>query len=149
MKKIIIFDLDGTLADVTHRLHHIQGENKDWDSFHKACVDDKVIESTAQIYRNLCLASARNPVYILTGRSDIVREETVQWLKDNHLWTYEELLMRDSKNTGHDTKTKLKMLHSITNDLDNILCVFEDRDRMVNMWRSLGVTCYQVIAGDY
>lgn len=34
---IYIFDLDGTVADLTHRLHFITGETKDWDGFHGAC----------------------------------------------------------------------------------------------------------------
>jgi len=34
---IYIFDIDGTLADVSHRLHYITGETKDWDAFFAAC----------------------------------------------------------------------------------------------------------------
>lgn len=38
--KTVIFDLDGTLCDITHRLHFIEGDNKDWDGFYKACPAD-------------------------------------------------------------------------------------------------------------
>lgn len=36
----VVFDLDGTLADGDHRLHHITGETKDWRAFFAACGDD-------------------------------------------------------------------------------------------------------------
>lgn len=37
MKSVYVFDIDGTLADLTHRLHHIQKQPKDWDAFFDAC----------------------------------------------------------------------------------------------------------------
>jgi hypothetical protein len=40
---IVAIDFDGTLADITHRLHFIQGEHKDWPAFYRACVDDTPI----------------------------------------------------------------------------------------------------------
>ena len=39
-KNIIIFDLDGTLALIEHRVHHITAETPDWQAFYAACVDD-------------------------------------------------------------------------------------------------------------
>jgi len=74
---MIIFDLDGTLADITHRLHFIQKEPKDWDGFFAACVADKPIAHTIEIMNILM---NRDRVEIWTGRSDIVREETIRWL---------------------------------------------------------------------
>ncbi len=43
MQHVYVFDIDGTLADITHRLHFIQGEKKDWDAFFAACIDDAPI----------------------------------------------------------------------------------------------------------
>ena len=37
----IIVDIDGTIADCSHRLHYIKGEKKDWNSFFKAAGKDK------------------------------------------------------------------------------------------------------------
>lgn len=35
-----IFDIDGTIADLSHRLPHIQKEPKDWDAFFGCVADD-------------------------------------------------------------------------------------------------------------
>lgn len=32
--KYVIVDIDGTVADLSHRIHFIEGEKKDWDSFY-------------------------------------------------------------------------------------------------------------------
>ena len=48
-----IFDIDGTLADCSHRLHYISGENKDWDTFYKECVNDKPIMDVVEILWSL------------------------------------------------------------------------------------------------
>ena len=42
--KYIVFDIDGVLADCSHRLHYIQGENKDYDKFYSDEDDDQVNE---------------------------------------------------------------------------------------------------------
>lgn len=36
----VIFDLDGTIADINHRTHFVRGGNKDWESFFAGCVAD-------------------------------------------------------------------------------------------------------------
>ena len=84
-----IFDLDGTLADLNHRLHFIKNGKKDWDGFFNACDKDKPIQWVI----NLC--NKFNDVIILSGRSDAVREKTEKWLSDNGV-RYSELIMRKS-----------------------------------------------------
>ena len=48
-----IFDIDGTLADCSHRLHYISGEHKDWDAFYKECVNDKPIMGVIEVLWSL------------------------------------------------------------------------------------------------
>lgn len=40
--KYIIVDLDGTLANIDHRLHYIKQNKPDWNAFYGACKDDTV-----------------------------------------------------------------------------------------------------------
>lgn len=76
-----LFDIDGTLADLTHRLHHIQPPlmadghygPKDWDAFFAACKDDKPILHICDLARTL---SSYAPIVLVSGRSDRVRIET-------------------------------------------------------------------------
>lgn len=51
MKQIVIFDIDGTLANAEHRVHHLQKEPKDWDAFFAGCTQDTPIEPVMELVR--------------------------------------------------------------------------------------------------
>ena len=165
-KDVILCDLDGTLADVNHRLPYIKNPDgtlkpyaeRDWDSFNKACVDDTpnkdVIEIMESLIRgrwmgcNVC-GSYERKVYILSGRNDVVRAETVDWLQ-RHVdedWDYDELLvMRKADDRRPDTEVKLGMVRELDLTPDDVLCVLDDRQCVVDMWRENGFRCLQVDA---
>lgn len=142
----VVFDLDGTLCDISHRLHFIQGEEKDWDAFYAACVDDK--PKTEIIETMIALCEGNHRVEVWTGRSDQVWPQTVQWLNDHvgHGLYKHGLKMRPSSvfTPDHDLKKQWlqeSLALGIAPDL-----IFEDRQRVVDMWRSEGITCCQVDA---
>lgn len=147
----VIFDLDGTLCDISHRLHHIKGEKKDYDAFHAACVDDVPKPEIAKVLAALASQEGEGwdgkkwEVEIWSGRSDIVRKETERWLLINValLTSYIKLKMRPHGDHTPDHKLKRKWLHEATVKPD---LVFEDRQRVVDMWREEGITCCQVAA---
>lgn len=142
-----IFDLDGTLADIEHRRHHVLKSNKskDYDTFYKECVNDKPILAVGDVFRNL-------PVYdrrlIVSGRSKVVEDATHDWLLQHNLWP-ERMWMREIGDTRPDVELKLKWYKEEIEPQYNILGVFEDRTRLVQMWRSLGLTCFQVADGNF
>jgi phosphoglycolate phosphatase-like HAD superfamily hydrolase len=148
MKDTVIFDLDGTLADISHRLHYIEGPDKDWDAFFKACVHDEPINTIIGILQEMAAGEYR--IVIMTGRSDAVLDETMEWL---NAWAPIgqdfELFMRKEGDHTPDDALKLKWLNEGYIDKDRIFCVFEDRKRVVDMWRGLGLTCLQVAPGDF
>jgi phosphoglycolate phosphatase-like HAD superfamily hydrolase len=78
VKPVIIFDLDGTLADQTHRQHHIQGEQKDWRAYFGACQHDAPIGPVLRIMR--LLRNAGTECWVWTGRSAEVLSDTRRWL---------------------------------------------------------------------
>jgi phosphoglycolate phosphatase-like HAD superfamily hydrolase len=142
--RTVIFDLDGTLADLTHRLHHIKGEKKNWDAFHAECVNDSLKRDVASVYR--AMKDAEYYMVICSGRSDVVREETEAWL-DKHGLTPNMLLMRRKGDYTPDDDLKRQWLQSgKLGCAEHIVCVFDDRQRVVDMWRSEGLTCLQVEA---
>jgi len=148
MKKYILCDLDGTLADVRHRLHYIKGQKKDWDSFHKACVDDPPYEDVIEIAMQLANCDASTSGYglhILSGRNDTVRGETEEWLR-KHGVVYEGLHMRKASDRRPDPQTKAEMARELGFTPDNVLCVLDDRQCVVDMWRENGYRCLQVQA---
>lgn len=144
-RDIVIFDLDGTIADIEHRQHYVQGKKKKWRDFFAACIDDKPHEAVVIILQALYPLFQ---IYIVSGRSDEVRTETEEWLALNEV-PHHTLIMR---NQGDHTPDNVLKISWVTEGLipkDRILCVFDDRDKVVKMWRDAGITCFQVAEGDF
>src|SRR5712691_6630807 len=80
MKDCYIFDIDGTLADITHRLHFIQETPKNWDAFFAACVDDPPIKHVCDLAETLS-DHGKHCLVFISGRSDQIRDQTVEWIE--------------------------------------------------------------------
>lgn len=149
-----IFDIDGTLADITHRLHFVKGkhidagEPPDWDMYLDACGNDTPIQPVIELNRRL--RAMGQYVILITGRNGGWRDETRAWLK-KHGVMYDELHMRDENDRRPDYVVKRELYEAWKgkNPDKQVLGVFDDRDRVVQMWRDLGLQCYQVAKGDY
>jgi len=143
-----IFDLDGTLALTGHRDHLIEGPRPDWDAFYRACVNDQPNMPVIQTLQKLT-ASHGVTVWIWTGRSAAVRTETVAWL-DRHRIYYDELRMRSLRDRRADTDLKREWLLSLSLvERCDLVAVFEDRERVVQMWRENDIACFQVAPGKF
>lgn len=139
----IICDLDGTLADVEHRRHHVTGGRRNWPAFFAACTDDPAMSPVVETVRTLAAAGHR--VEIWSGRSDEVRAETERWLKAEGLGGLPLKMRRRGDNTPDDILKQSWLLAEETKpDL-----VFDDRDKVVAMWRRHGIICAQVAPGDF
>lgn len=144
---LFIFDLDGTIALTDHRSHFVTGPKKDWPAFHAACIYDQPNEAVAYLVRTLYLTGCE--IKIWTGRDAAVKAETVQWLKDHDI-PYHELRMRSVGNRIEDAVLKEEWLKSLPPTARRrLLAVFEDRARVVAMWRANGLSCMQVAPGDF
>ena len=159
----VVFDLDSTLADGEHRLHHIKKEPKDWDAFFAECGKDKPIDNTIELLRLLCLTYTQ--VEIWSGRSAghrcAIRKITVGWLarygigvKNEQSLNFgdcwvERLLMRSYNDHCNDDELKLRWLRCAREAGQAPDLVFEDRRRVVEMYRSQGIACFQVADGDF
>jgi len=141
-----IFDLDGTLADLTHRLHFIKCDSPDWDSFFKACRDDEPIWPTINTLHLLYKAGLN--ISIVSGRSDIVETETRTWIKSVAIHAY-NLHMRKNGDHRPDYKIKSELLKNNPQWTTGNTIIFDDRTQVVNMWRKEGFTCYQVATGNF
>jgi len=144
----VIFDLDGTLADLTHRRHFIESRPKRWDDFFKAAHRDTVIEPIARCARNFALG---NRVIICSGRPDSLRDVTEKWL--SKMWgaacNHSALYMRKAGDYRPDDIVKSELLDRILADGYRPELVFDDRRRVVDMWRRRGLICAQVAEGDF
>lgn len=143
----IIFDIDGTLADIEHRKHHIEGKKKDWEAFYGDCHNDAIIPQVEAIYRRF-VNSIHYRIIIVTGRPESARQKTVDWLRIND-FKCDDLYMRKEGDFRTDDVIKEEILSDIREKYGEPFMVFEDRARVVGMWRRNGVFCLQVADGDF
>ena len=145
---IIICDIDGTIADLQHRIHHFKSKPVDWDAFYADCHLDTPIEPVRQIL--LRLMGKDGGVMYVTGRREEVRKVTTEWLR-KHKFPEGALWMRRVGDHREDFEVKRQMLDDLPAYMSksDILCVLEDRDQVVKMWREEGLTCLQVRDGNY
>ena len=138
--KCYIFDLDGTLADDSHRWHYVERSN-DWDSYYAACSADKPIEHVVAIARSLLAAGYR--LAIVTGRSEQIRRETEAWLLA-HGVLYDVLIMRKRGDRRLNSELKVSALHELRSRGYLPLMAFDDLEPAVQAWRAAGLPCAQV-----
>lgn len=177
MRPLYIFDLDGTLALIEHRLHYVQrpslaccecgganwsncvqcadldeGFEADWPSFFAACKDDKPNTPVISVMEMLKLFA---DIWIFSGRSDEAREDTITWLTQHTSFDRAELegpifMMRQAGDYTPDEELKKQWLdRMLLEDRSRLVAVFDDRARVVRMWRKAGITCFQVAPGDF
>ena len=89
-RPLAVFDVDGVLADVTHRLHHLQARPQRWERFFQTADRDPLLAEGAERLR---AALVDHDVVYLTGRPERTRRLTERWLRHHHLPTG-PLLMR-------------------------------------------------------
>lgn len=102
--------------------------------------------------RTLMRAGAE--VRIWSGRSDAVRTETIEWLNRYFSCGFDaasvELKMRRDGDFTPDEKLKESWLDELSpDDAGRLVAVFDDRDKVVRMWREAGVSCFQVAPGEF
>lgn len=136
--KVVIFDIDGTLADTTHRLHYIYppaGQKKNWGKFFAEAKNDPLIPHVAELVR---MYRIRGHIpYLVTGRPESMRADTEEWLL-NHGIRYSMLLMRPLGDHRPDYIVKEEIIKPHF-DPEDVICAYEDRLHVAEMWRKLGI----------
>lgn len=135
MPNAFIFDIDGTLA-------HMDGRSP----FDMTRVDqDRADHAVAEMARHL---ARDHHIVIVSGREEHGRALTEEWL-ERHEITHTRLLMRPTGDNRKDSTVKLEIFRRDIAPHYRVLGVFDDRDQVVHMWRSIGLKCYQVAPGDF
>ena len=149
-KNIVIFDIDGTLANCEHRRKKAQiEEGFDWKIFlsPELVAKDKPYEQVCLMYKWFTNHS-KYEVYVLTGRDEGLRDVTEAWLYRHNLFGHNALLMRKERDYRPDTEIKKEILDANFNK-EEIYLAFDDRDCIVKMWRDNGIKCFQVGEGEF
>ena len=116
----------------------------DYEAFNNSLEEDMSNSKVVEICRAL---SENYPIFICTGRPEKFRERTERWL-ENYGIPYNQIWMRPDNNSESDAVVKKRMLVAIQRTC-NIVAVFDDREKVVNMWRENGILCCQVAKGEY
>lgn len=142
-KKEVLVDLDGTLADITHRLHFVKQEPKDWKGFFQTIMQDsprkEVIEQVKK-YKDT------HNIVIVSARPENYKHDTIIWLYQYLGIWFDTIIMRRAEDKREDSLVKKEILERYF-DKENIECVFDDRPRVIRMWREQGLQVVDVGEG--
>lgn len=143
---MIVFDLDGTLANDSHRQHLLRQTPKRWKEYFELCEGDDICTPL----RNLVHSLKGQSLGLWSGRSKLVEAETRRWLQQHELLDlFQQVRMREIDDRTDDTELKRQWLFEQRLTGDPVTLVFEDRKRVVDMWRSEGIVCCQVAPGEF
>lgn len=135
----ILCDIDGTLA--------IHGDRSPYD--YTRVGEDKLNRPVATFLRESArYVNGSRSVILLSGRPESARTETALWLDLNGV-VWEELHMRADGDFRSDAIVKRELFDRWVRDRFNVQVVLDDRNRVVELWRSLGLPCWQVNDGDF
>lgn len=144
---MIVFDIDGVLADTRHRAHHIckedltLKEHPDWEAFFAECGEDPVIESGMVLLRALAEQGHNAAISFLTGRSEQVRTLTEDWLEENLEVWYDELIMRPVGDHRPDYVFKGEQLRRLQAEGSQVELLVDDSLPVIEAALKLGITC--------
>jgi predicted kinase len=130
-----ISDIDGTVALMTNR------KPFEWHRVGEDLVNKPVMEI-------LELSHANHDIIFFSGRDEVCRKETEEWLNKNFKYSY-KLYMRPEGDNRKDAIIKRELFDKHIRDKYNVRLVLDDRDVCISLWRSLGLPTFQVNYGDF
>ncbi len=145
-RKVIVFDMDGTLCDSSHRVHHITNGKKNWDAWHSEVMNDTPNYDIVWMLERFHDDNA--VIVICTARDEKYKYETIIWLKENSI-PYHDMYMRANGDKRDDSEVKVDLLEKITLDYNRPWLWVDDRQRVVDAIRSKGIRVLQVDKGDF
>jgi hydroxymethylpyrimidine pyrophosphatase-like HAD family hydrolase len=136
---LVVFDIDGTLANIEHRLGFVRSKPKNWAAFESGIPNDKINMPVASVYWAMMMRDNVD-IVIASGRNESSRQATVDWLTANHLTGWQKLYMRKAGDFRSDDIVKEEILDQIVEEYKKLPdLVFDDRPRVVDMWRRYGI----------
>ena len=101
---IAFVDIDGVVADVRHRVHHVEQRPKNWTQFFAEAVEDPPHPEGLAVVERLL---EDHEVVYLTGRPEHLRSDTATWLAQHGIAGH-QLLMRRSDDRRPSARFKLQ-----------------------------------------
>lgn len=137
LPKAVIVDIDGTLALPKHRGPY------DTSRYHTDELEHRLADLLERVANDYGYQ-----IIILTGRHEPHRDVLIDWLAE-HKVRFDEVHMRGADDRRRDNIVKLDLFNAHIRDRFNVVAAFDDRDRVVRLWRRLGLLALQVAFGDF
>jgi predicted secreted acid phosphatase len=137
-----VFDLDGTLCDVSHRRQWVATQPKNWDAWNAGISEDKPNMPVLEVLHRL---SNVYDIVLVSGRGSEYRQPTIDWLR-KHGVNFADLYMRTEGDFRPDDEVKSELADQVEKDY-RIVGVFDDRKRVVDMWIKRGIFVFDVAQG--
>jgi hypothetical protein len=136
MQKAVIVDIDGTVATRLDRTPY------DYTKVLNDIPKPDVIEVVNSLWKS------GHKIIFVTARDDSCYDDTFEWLRI-HCPPFIKLYMRKSGDNRNDGVVKREIYDELIKQNFDVVCVLDDRQRVVDMWRSIGLTCLQVDYGNF
>lgn len=133
LPKAILVDIDGTLAKMEGRSPF------EWSRVKEDKVNEPV-KKVVGLYDGI--------IIVLSGRDGSCRLETNEWLKENKI-RHHAVYMREPNDNRKDSIIKRELFEKYIRNKYYVEFVLDDRNQVVDMWRDMGLTCFQVAPGDF
>ena len=141
MKKVWVFDIDGTLADNDHRQHYLSG-NKNWDAFFAEQHKDEPYQAVLDVLHALAYDRVKmlgDKIIIVTARDERFRNDTHDWLnKHIEFDLTDSVFMRPLGHRGNDDILKVDIIKQwlVDNPGYKVGAIFDDRHRIIDAFRN-------------
>lgn len=137
-----VFDLDGTLCNVSHRRQWVATQPKNWDAWNAGISGDVPNAPVLDVLHTL---SGSFRIVIVSGRGSEYRMQTEEWLKKYRI-SYDNLYMRAAGDFRADDEIKSELADQVEKTYQ-IVGVFDDRKKVVDMWIKRGLFVFDVAQG--
>ena len=146
----IIVDLDGTLYNNDKRRElYMNGKHKNFHKFHEAAKDDPPNIWCVELIKAMHAKGYR--ILFVSGRDDCWQQDTITWLQTHvfHELADGMLLMRKTGDSRKDSIIKEEIYRAHIEPDHDVLFAVDDRQQVVDMWRSIGIPCLQCDVGNF
>lgn len=137
LEEVILCDLDGTLAHMNGKRGPFEWLRTDVDDL------DEIVAKSIKDHMTL-----GHKIIFMSGRDEEGRVPTENWL-EFYGFKYYALYMRKKGDFRKDNLVKEELYNEHIKGKFNVRHVYDDRQQVVDMWRSLGIKVYQVAKGDF
>ncbi len=138
---VAVIDIDGVVADVRHRVHHLRRRPARWDRFFAAAADDPLLDVGADVVRELAGA---HPVIWLSGRPESLRRVTERWLVAHDL-PAGRLLLRPDGDYRPAAQFKLEVVRGLAEN-GGVAAALDDDPAVVAALRTAG---FPIVLADW